>query len=291
MSALLQESAFEADEIRVVLDARATASAILDRLRWLLDGVKAGDERFPSFSGHCAQLTVYDAKGEPSHADECLVPYDFDWSPAHAIRDKQFCGLYSQPPYDRRFVAVFDCCHSGGLTRAGGALVRGLSPPDDVRHRALRWDVGLRAWVPRSFKPLNRSLEQIDKDDVYLGTNGATRRLGRASMLRTLDNTTFDKTCRAIGHEGPFLPILMVACGAEQLSYEYRDGATSYGAYTFCLTRTLAENRLQHRKMSFNELHRAVRARLEAMQYNQTPALLGPSDLLGDKVPWKEAPK
>ena len=290
VSALLQECALKPDEIRVLLNSRATTSAILDRLHWLLDGVKEGDERFLFYSGHGAQVPGYDATGEPDHIDECLVPYDFDWSPAHAILDKQFCGFYSQLPYESQFVAVFDCCHSGGMTRAGGPLVRGLSPPDDIRHRALRWDLNLRMWVPRTFNPLNKSLFKSKEGRAYLGQNGATRRLGRASMLRTYDNRVFDRTCRELNHKGPFLPILMEACGEEQLSYEYRDGATSYGAYTYCLTRTLAESRLRDRNLTFTQLHAAVCARLRALKYDQAPGLLGPDNLLGQAIPWKHQP-
>lgn len=286
MSALLQDSTFEPDEIRIVLNERATRSAILDRLHWLLDGVKKGDQRFLFYSGHGAQIPGYDAQGKPDHIDECLVPYDFDWSLDHAIIDKQFCELYSQLPYDSWFVAVFDCCHSGGMSRAGGPLVRGLSPPDDIRHRALQWDQTLRMWVPRPFEPLNKSLFASRQGQAYLGQNGAVRRLGRASTLRTFDNRVFDRTCGALRHEGPFLPILMEACGEEQLSYEYRDGGASYGAYTFCLTRTLAENRIQKRNLTFAKLHETVSAKLKTLKYGQTPGLLGAKDLLGEQIPW-----
>ena len=160
MSSVLQESGFDPEEIRVVLDERATAQGIMERLHWLLDGVRDGDERMLFYSGHGAQIPGYNAKDEPDHVDECLVPYDFDWSPARAILDKQFCEMYSQLPYGSYFVAMFDCCHSGGITRDGGPRVRGLTPPDDIRHRALRWEPSESMWVPRDFPALNRSLAE-----------------------------------------------------------------------------------------------------------------------------------
>lgn len=156
MSAVLQESGFDPEDIRVVLDERATTQGIMHRLHWLLDGVRDGDERVLFYSGHGAQIPGYGAKDEPDHVDECLVPYDFDWSPAHAIVDNQFCELYSQLPYDSHFVAMFDCCHSGGLTRDGGPRIRGLTPPDDIRHRALRWVAKAQMWVARDFTSSNR---------------------------------------------------------------------------------------------------------------------------------------
>ena len=58
MSAVLQECRFTADEIRVVLDDRATAAGIMERLQWLLDNVqgsdKEGDQRVFFYSGHGA---------------------------------------------------------------------------------------------------------------------------------------------------------------------------------------------------------------------------------------------
>ena len=81
MSSVLQECGFKPEEIRVVLDDRATTANILERLHWLLDNVKDGDERVLFYSGHGAQIPAYGAHQEVDHLNECLVPYDFDWSP------------------------------------------------------------------------------------------------------------------------------------------------------------------------------------------------------------------
>ncbi len=116
----------------------------------------------------------YSPSGAPDSVDECLVPYDFDWTPEHAILDRQFSQLYSQLPYDCYFVAMLDCCHSGGMTRDGGPRIRGLTPPDDIRHRALRWEASEGMWVPREFPPLNGSLSKSKNGADYLGDNGAT---------------------------------------------------------------------------------------------------------------------
>ncbi len=52
MSSLLQERGFEPEDIRVVLDSRATAAAIRERLEWLLEGAENATERVLFFSGH-----------------------------------------------------------------------------------------------------------------------------------------------------------------------------------------------------------------------------------------------
>lgn len=286
MSSVLQESGFDPEDIRIVLNDRATTRGIMDRLHWLLDGVRDGDERMLFYSGHGAQIPRYNIQGEPDHVDECLVPYDFDWSPAHAILDRQFAELYSQLPYDSYFVAMFDCCHSGGLTRDGGPRVRGLSPPDDIRHRALKWDSTERMWLPRDFTPLNRSLKERRNGADFLGQNGATQRLGRAMMLRTKPDKDYDRTRKELDHLGPYLPILLEACQEQQLSYEYRDGVTSYGVYTYSMAGTLRELRAKDDNPSFKELNDLVTEKLRRLRYNQTPRLVGAKVRCAAPVPW-----
>jgi metacaspase-1 len=286
MSSVLQESGFLPEEIRVVLDERATTAGILERLHWLLDDVRGGDERVLFFSGHGAQIPAYGARQEVDHLDECLVPYDFDWSIERAITDKQFVQFYSQLPYDARFVAIFDCCHSGGLSRDGGLRARGLNPPDDVRHRALRWNASFGMWEEREIQPPNRSLARSEEGKRYLGTQGVSYRLGRGVSLRTLPNQKYDRERKALGHLGAYLPIIFEACQEQELSYEYRDGANSYGAFTFCLAKVLREVRAKGNNPNFSSLTRLAAARLRALGYQQTPALLGPHAILRKPIPW-----
>jgi len=120
----------------------------------------------------------------------------------------------------------------------------------------------------------------------YLGANGATHRIGRAVSLRTLPNRAYDRECRALKHRGPYLPIIFEACREEQLSYEYRDGVTSYGAFTYSLAKALRESRSAGRNPSFRTLAQLTASRLRALDYDQTPALVGPRRLLGRPIPW-----
>ncbi|MEI6262162.1 MAG: caspase family protein [Deltaproteobacteria bacterium] len=47
---------FTTNDIRVLVDARATKSAIMDRLNWLVKDAKAGDKLLFHFSGHGSQI-------------------------------------------------------------------------------------------------------------------------------------------------------------------------------------------------------------------------------------------
>jgi metacaspase-1 len=290
MSSVLQESGFDSQDIRVVLNERATAAGILDRLHWLLDDVRAGDERVLFYSGHGAQMPVYGASDEVDHMDECLVPYDFDWTPQHAVTDKQFVNFYSQLPYDSYFAAIFDCCHSGGMTREGGRRVRGITPPDDIRHRALRWNAELQMWEDRPLVSPNPSLMKDKEGENYLGASGATYRIGRAVGLRALPQKQYDAVRRDTKHNGPYLPVIMEACQEDQLSYEYRHGVQSYGAFSFSLAATLRASRGRKVNPTFIQLMDGVGARLRHLKYDQTPNLVGAAKVLHQPVPWTGKP-
>ena len=285
MSSVIQECGFAPEDIRVVLNERATATSILERLHWLLDGVKSGDERVLFYSGHGAQMPVYGPTDEADHMDECLVPYDFDWTLQHAVTDKQFLNLYSQLPYDSNFVAIFDCCHSGGMTREGARKARGITPPDDIRHRALRWNTKLQMWEDRPYASPNPSLKEKG-DTNYVGSGGASYRIGRAISLRSMDKKKYDATRKILKHHGPYLPVILEACQESQLSYEYRHGTQSYGAFTYSLATTLRGSRGKNANPSFIKLVDGVKERLKLLKYHQVPNLVGPKKTLQQPVPW-----
>jgi hypothetical protein len=286
VSAVLQQCGFPAGTIRTCLDNRATAEGILSRIKWLLDDPQPGDELIFYYSGHGARIPEYGNNFEPDHHVESLVPWDFDWSPQTAIADDQIFDLYSQLPYDTRLVMIFDCCHSGGIHRDGGPRPRGISPPDDIRHRELRWDVQTEMWVPRNFDRINdKFTAEEDVARKYFGGDGSTERLGRASMLRKTSSRKYARMKRDKAPEalGPYLPLIIEACGEQELSYEYRHGATSHGAFTFSLASILKKER---KAITFESLVAKTAARLADLQYAQHPQILDPTHIMKSRVPW-----
>lgn len=288
ISSVLQECGFSAEDIRVALDQRATAEDIRNRLAWLLEDTAPGDQRVFFYSGHGAQIPGYGIGEKTDRQDECLVPFDFDWSRDRAITDDWFYDLYSQLPYDSYFVAILDCCHSGGMARSGGAKVRGLDPPDDIRHRMLRWDLDREMWVQRDLTPLNPDLAS---DKAYTGKSGADRRLGRSVALRTLPNRKYDRVRKELNHHGPYMPVIYQACQEEELSLEYRHGVCSYGAFTYCLARTLRHHRNKGTSPTFQALLDETKSALRELRYDQTPALVGPRNVVAQAIPWTPSPK
>ena len=311
MSAALQESGFAPEQIRTVFDDRATAANVLERLHWLLDDTEPGDQRVLFYSGHGAQIPQYGPRTEVDHFQESLVPYDFDWSPQRAVTDEAFANLYSQLPYDATFVAILDCCHSGGLTppqdgagaggdrrgkaaaaagaRAATARVRGILPPDDIRHRALRWNAELEMWEPRPLPDAtpDRSVTAGDRREAFVGASGASFRFGRAVELRRLTEAKKKREYEELDHRGPFVPMVLQACRESELAYEYRHGVTSYGAFTYCLYHILRNARRGGGRMTFQQLAEQTSRRLrERLGYDQTPCLFGPTALIKRQIPW-----
>jgi hypothetical protein len=285
MSAVLQDCGFPPETIRTCLDGRATAEGILSRMKWLLDDPKPGDEIVFYYSGHGARIPEYGNHFEPDHHVESLVPWDFDWSPEKAISDDQIFSLYSQLPYDCRLVMIFDCCHSGGIHREGGMRPRGIAPPDDIRHRELKWDSKTGMWVSRDFARLdNKFTPKKDLSAAYFGQDGATKRLGRASMLRGLSSAQYARLKRTdeMKARGPYLPVIIEACAEHEYSYEYRHGAASHGAFTYSLAAILRKEKT----ITFEGLVGKVKDQLAELGYAQVPSILGPNAILQHKVPY-----
>ena len=295
MSEVLQECGFPADSIRVCLDERATARGILERFEWLLDDPRPNDEIVFFYSGHGAQIPEYGEDNEPDRTTESLVPYDFDWTPEHAITDDRIYSLYSQLPFDTRLAMIFDCCHSGGIHRAGMPRPKGLNPPDDIRHREMKWlpDVGM--WVDRDFKPLNKDFVAVGKGkdaaerakkerQLFFGADGATSRLGRASPVRGMSAKRYSqmKDAKGTSRFGPYLPLILEACGEDESSYEYKHGVTSFGAFTFALSKILRTEK----NITFDALVKRTGAELDSLKYAQTPQILGPGAIVRAQVPW-----
>jgi metacaspase-1 len=280
ISALLQERGFDPEDIRVVLDDRATADGIRERLSWLLDGADDGTERVLFYSGHGAQIPGYNPAERVDHVDECLVPWDFDWSKERAVMDDDFFALYKNLPFDARFFAIFDCCHAGGIHREGGPKIRGLTPPDDIRHRLMQWDARQEMWRLRKLEPLNEDFGgSPEQKRDYMGRNHATYRIGRGMRGRALPMSVYKKL--RPDERGPYLPVIIEACQEGSLSYEYRDGATSYGAFTYSFAKDL---RRRPRSSFVQAVARSAQT-LTAMDYKQVPQIIGPASIVNRPIP------
>jgi len=126
---------------------------------------------------------------------------------------------------------------TSGVARGSGLAVRGINPPDDVRHRSLQWDVEKQMWFPRKKMDLRGRMDKASADVVrrYLGADGATQKMGRAVGRWSDSPAAFKAARKRLGHYGPYNPVILAACREDQYAYEYTHGSVPYGAMTFML--------------------------------------------------------
>jgi hypothetical protein len=290
ISSVLQEIGFDAEDIRVVLDERATGAAIRERIDWLLDGTADGQERLLYYSGHGAQLPDYNAAEKVDHVDECLVPYDFHWTQESAITDDDFLRYYTALPYNARFFAIFDCCHSGGLTRDGARKIRAMVPPDDIRHRMLRWNKAEEMWEERDLRDLNPNFGgSREERQKFMGRNRSTKKLGAGMSLR--ENRTeaeYKKAPR--DRPGPYMPVVLTACEEGSYAYEYHHGAVGHGVFSYALAKEFRKaQKKRETGLSFNTLRDRVNATMKNLRYDQISGVQGPKSVCAG--PFLTAPR
>ena len=160
---LMNYLGFEAENIRVVVDDRATKENIVCRLRWLVESGTNGDHLFFHFSGHGSQIRDRDGDELEDHMDELICPYDMDWDGTF-ITDDQLACIFDRLEDHVLLEVSLDCCHSGTGTRellpAGSdrsleeVLSRYLEPPFDIACRSdVYQDLPIRGFGHRSEAP------------------------------------------------------------------------------------------------------------------------------------------
>ena len=121
---------FEPENVSVLADGidsngAPTRGSIRSALDGLAGKVKAGDFVYLQFSGHGTQQPAIDPSIEPDGLDEVFLPSDTgmwqdrDKGIPNALIDKEIRDHLQAIRDKGAFIwAVFDCCHSGTMTRA-----------------------------------------------------------------------------------------------------------------------------------------------------------------------------
>jgi len=95
----------------------------------------------------------------------------------------------------------------------------------------------------------------------------------------------FDARCKQMGHQGPYMPVILKACLENEYAYEYRHGVVSHGAFTYAMAQRFREERSTG--ISWNELMKRVRRTLHELKYAQRPEAEGPGSVLRKRIPWR----
>ena len=132
-------------------------------------------------------------------------------------------------------------------------------------------------WQERDAAVAESLAGAIARGDEYLGDGAPPIASAGPSSLRGLPNRAYDRERKALRHHGPYLPIIVEACqeaAAVVRVSRRRDVVRRVHLQPGQGLRR--EARTAGRNPSFQTLVRLTAARLHALDYDQTPALVGP---------------
>lgn len=245
VSRMLQEG-FGFDDvrqIRLLTDARATTSAIKDRLRWLLDGTAAGDVLVFHYSGHGSQVRDRHGDELDDGLDEIICPYDLDWEAP--FTDDELCRCLGGLKPGVHLTVLLDCCHSG---------------------------TGLRELVPVPVLPSRRKCLDAPPDIVHR-TGPVIEDLGparRLTMTRSRAALPLRRFGRRVAEAGA---VLVAACRADQVSADAWIDGDYHGAFTYYVCTAVEE---AHNRVCYADLLARTRLLLASNRFDQVPQLEGP---------------
>jgi metacaspase-1 len=229
------------EDIRVVVNRRATKAAILHRLRDMIACGEPGDVLVFYYSGHGSQVRDRNGDELTDGLDEIICPYDMDWDRRTYILDDDLDEIFADLPPEVLLEAFFDCCF-------WGADARGLEP--EPRPVILRRDV---RYLPPPFDIAARA-EGDDRVEIHQL---------RASRAFTERNVLWGAS-----QEG------------QPAAEDYMDGRPN-GIFTYWGCRFIAENieKMGRLDCTRARLLDDLRGYLHALGYAQTPELSAPDEL------------
>jgi hypothetical protein len=121
-------------EVSMLLDREATCTGIIEALRTMVKGSRAGDVLVFQYAGHGTQVADVDADDGDGY-DEAFVPIDFEGG--NLLLDDDLADISRELPAGVVLTLFMDCCHSGTISRFS-PTARGASDGDErVRYLPL----------------------------------------------------------------------------------------------------------------------------------------------------------
>ncbi|KAH9932499.1 uncharacterized protein B0H18DRAFT_952237 [Fomitopsis serialis] len=135
------------------LQGDASRESILSTFRRHLienDAINKGDGIIFFFAGHGTREYASEDWGLDGDIVECICPQDLNFTTVHGIPSTTLNGLFRELAHVKgdNITSIFDCCHSGTITRKERGL-RYLTPPRDVKPVIpSTTDADARKWWP-----------------------------------------------------------------------------------------------------------------------------------------------
>lgn len=236
---LMNYLGFEAENMRVLVNDRATKDNIENRLNSLVEKSEEGDWLVFHFAGHGSQIRDRDEKDElKDHLDEIICPYDIDFDEHRFITDDDLYKIFERMKQGVHGEVFLDCCHSGPGTREISPRDSN-NPVEQTRYR----------YLPPPFDIVCRS-------DAYPDLK--KRGFGTKSRIAELNH------------------VFWAACKEDQLAAEGVFEGKPHGAFTHYVSRHFGGTLGRVSRLG---LLRRIRASLRHGEYSQIPQLVVPEGI------------
>ncbi len=213
---LQQETSFDL-KAKVLTNKNATRSNILKEFKDHLNNATADDVILFYYSGHGtreeADLNLWNDVDDGKL--ECVVAYNgADEGSDFLIADKEFRFLINQlAETEAHILTIFDCCHSGGITR-------GLGDPEEVNRR----ETGFQGRMSQTF-PMREWKDfifanDIDKNELKANSEKLVFKQGKHVQLSACAN---DQSAFEANGEGVFTKNLIQILNRTQGQVSYFD--------------------------------------------------------------------
>lgn len=225
---------FKNNNIRVLVDSRASKVNIIHRLKKMVSAAKSGDFLVFHFSGHGSQIRDRNGDELEDHMDELICPYDMNWDDGF-ITDDILNIIFKKLPKGVLLEVFLDCCHSGtGLKDISLGRPAELGPENPILNRYLPPPIDIE------------SRHEGEEDDI--------------KALRG-----FRSTKRSTVHH-----ILWAGCKDNQTSADAYINGSYNGAFTYYLCKNFRET---GGNVSRKELMKRIRTSLRHKGFYQIPQL------------------
>ena len=260
---LRQKYKVEESDIRVIVDQYATTEAIEERIAWLIAQSNTTKNLVFWYSGHGTQVPNQDyADIEDDGMDELICPHDFDFRGRY-ITDDVIRKLITSLNPAAKLTMVFDCCHSGSITREltfNNPIPyknRYLPPPPDLLCRSKNVDA-----TALVHKDENRLFDSFGlfREELFWdidGKFGPERGLNYKKRSAMID----------VGKE--LNVVAITGCKDNQTSADAHFYNRYQGALSFALQKCLIEDPC----LPASELHRRTLGIIKKFGFEQEPVL------------------
>lgn len=231
---------------------------ILEAMKWLVNGARAGDSLFFHFSGHGSQ--VRDTSGDEADGyDETILPMDYQTA-GHIVDDEIYDIMVRRLAKGARLTSVMDCCHSG----------TGMDLP--YIHDASGHGSGMHMEVARPNSGSTANALMAMAGNIFGGKPQAA--VSQGLVLAGLKKGKKKSLTRPTGPDPNAGEVLLFSgCRDNQVAADTSQLAgVVTGAMTYCVIEAIENGSVRNwRSYTYRSLLQAMREKLRIAKLKQTP--------------------